>query len=187
MPTEIDIDVVALVARYRVLKSIDLVAAEFEISRSTVKRRLVAANEPLLGPQPVDSARPVKFCSKCDCEKPREEFNKNTSRADGLNAWCRECWAEYQADRLLMRKFGISRATFNAMLKSQNGGCAICSSALGMVRAGKRLRLSVDHCHLTGAVRGLLCNSCNNGIGRFKDDPELLTKAAAYLQNQGGL
>jgi hypothetical protein len=51
-----------------------------------------------------------------------------------------------------------------------------------MLRLGRKLRLNVDHCHVTGKVRGILCNSCNNGLGRFRDNPDLLLKAADYLQ-----
>jgi hypothetical protein len=55
-------------------------------------------------------------------------------------------------------------------------GCEVC----GTVMQGKCLAL--DHCHETGIVRGLLCQTCNTGIGQFKDNPGLLRKAAAYLE-----
>ena len=51
---------------------------------------------------------------------------------------------------------------------------------------GKPARLAVDHCHVKGSVRKLLCKSCNNGLGLFKDNPELLEKAADYLRNHNG-
>ena len=47
----------------------------------------------------------------------------------------------------------------------------------------KRGRLYVDHCHHTGAVRSLLCQQCNIGMGNLKDDPEILEKAAAYIRS----
>lgn len=55
-------------------------------------------------------------------------------------------------------------------------GCEVC----GILVPGKSLAL--DHCHDTGIVRGLLCQTCNTGIGHLKDNPELLRKAAIYLE-----
>lgn len=71
----------------------------------------------------------------------------------------------------LKRKYGLSTAQFDAMVDQQQGMCAICSNALECV----------DHCHVTGVVRGLLCNRCNLGIGMLDDNPVLLKQAAEYL------
>lgn len=64
------------------------------------------------------------------------------------------------------------------MLEDQNGRCKICDieakDAMWSV-------LVVDHCHATGKIRGLLCNSCNVGLGKFKDNPRLVEKALGYL------
>lgn len=80
----------------------------------------------------------------------------------------------------LRKQYGITVEQYDAMLAAQGGGCAICGDPPdGVGRAG--VRLHVDHCHATNRVRGLLCNSCNNGLGRFRDRPELLRAAAAYL------
>ena len=76
----------------------------------------------------------------------------------------------------LAKTYGISVERYDEMFKSQNGGCAICS---GQNLDGKRLY--VDHNHTTGAVRGLLCGKCNNAIGLFKESPDILTAAWAYL------
>jgi hypothetical protein len=75
----------------------------------------------------------------------------------------------------LQRTFGISQADYDAMLAAQGGGCAICGK-----RPGKTA-LHVDHDHETGLVRGLLCVGCNNALGQFRDDLELLARASTYL------
>lgn len=67
------------------------------------------------------------------------------------------------------------------MLKTQGGRCAICPKKVSL--DGKAL--SVDHCHTSGKIRGLLCSECNRGIGYFTDNPELLEAAAAYLKKTG--
>jgi hypothetical protein len=81
----------------------------------------------------------------------------------------------------LRSQYGITAAEYDAMLAEQAGVCRICGRPEVRVRQGKVLRLAVDHCHKTGAVRGLLCIDCNTGLARFKDDPELLKAAIAYL------
>lgn len=80
-----------------------------------------------------------------------------------------------------MRKYlyGLSQEQFEALLATQDGRCAICGSADW---PGKHRRPYVDHCHKTGAVRGLLCGKCNNGLGMYDDDPARLRAAADYLE-----
>lgn len=84
--------------------------------------------------------------------------------------------------RDLQRSFGISLADYQKMFVEQNGVCAICEQPETDTRNGKAKWLAVDHDHVTDAVRGLVCQSCNTGIGKFGDDPERLRKAAAYLE-----
>jgi hypothetical protein len=81
-------------------------------------------------------------------------------------------------DNYLKRTFGISLEGYNNLLKQQNNGCALCGG--GPACRGKGF--AVDHCHVTGKIRGLLCRGCNVGIGNLNDDPELLEKAAAYIR-----
>lgn len=64
------------------------------------------------------------------------------------------------------------------MVERQAGCCAIC---------GQPSKLVVDHCHASGEVRGLLCDDCNVGLGRYDDDPERLLAAAAYLLKQANV
>lgn len=82
-----------------------------------------------------------------------------------------------------LKKYGITIEEYNSLLEKQNGKCAICGAAIGD-NSGNRLY--VDHNHKTGKVRGLLCSACNFGIGKFKDSPELLKKAAIYLEGENG-
>lgn len=79
-----------------------------------------------------------------------------------------------------VKKYGITVEDFNKMLEEQGGVCAICKSNCNINR-----RLCIDHCHTTGKVRGLLCSECNSGIGKLKDDKELLKSALAYLEERG--
>lgn len=82
----------------------------------------------------------------------------------------------------LKYKYGISEEDYQRMLLDQGGVCAVCGKGEARVFNGKLCPLSVDHCHRSGKVRGLLCSHCNVGIGNLKDDPDLLRKAAQYLK-----
>lgn len=85
-------------------------------------------------------------------------------------------------NRDLRQTFGITVAEFHAMRDAQGGVCAACGRPEKEKRSGRVRELAVDHCHRTGAIRGLLCGNCNRGIGKFEDNPELLRKAADYLE-----
>lgn len=78
----------------------------------------------------------------------------------------------------LKYNYGITLEAYNAILIAQGGGCAICGAQV----CAQWGRLSVDHDHATGKVRGLLCNACNVSIGRF-NLPEHLRRAADYLEH----
>jgi len=76
-----------------------------------------------------------------------------------------------------LKRFGLTVEDYQSMLAAQAGGCAICG---GQCKTGRIL--AIDHDHVTGRVRGLLCGNCNKGIGQFEDTPSLLRLAAAYLE-----
>lgn len=77
----------------------------------------------------------------------------------------------------LRRNFGITLEEYNNMFKHQNGKCAIC----GIHQFELKKRFSVDHCHRTGKIRGLLCGNCNKGLGMFADDTGIVESALYYL------
>lgn len=83
-----------------------------------------------------------------------------------------------RSDVVRLWRYGVTPEKYAEMYVKQDGRCAIC----GVHEDELPKQLGIDHCHETGLIRGLLCDPCNNGIGRFKDDPELLQKAAKYLE-----
>ncbi|MDF0679191.1 MAG: endonuclease VII domain-containing protein, partial [Nitrosomonas sp.] len=115
----------------------------------------------------------MKQCFRCKQNLNLDQFIPNKSTKDGLNGWCRPC----TKDRQLEVAYGISLTQYNKMLEDQGHRCKLCGTD---EPKGNRNTFVVDHCHLTGKVRGLLCNHCNTGIGKLHDDPELLMKAADY-------
>jgi hypothetical protein len=72
-------------------------------------------------------------------------------------------------------RYGITLAEYNDLVESQDGKCHLCGNPPDY------RGLCVDHDHYSGEVRKLLCRSCNWGLGKFKDDPKLLMKAAQYI------
>lgn len=85
-----------------------------------------------------------------------------------------------------IRNYGITLDTYNAMLKEQNGVCKICLQPESMKRGDEVKRLCVDHDHITGKVRGLLCQRCNTTLGRYEDNPELMKNLILYLEDNFG-
>ena len=130
----------------------------------------------------------TKKCSKCGTVKPTTEFYLRNSRSTGLVSACKVCTENYRkanrnttkdTNAYLIRTYNIDLKDYERILDNQGGVCAICSTS---VPGGNNKRLSVDHCHTTGKVRGLLCRLCNAGIGKLKDDPALTRKATEYLE-----
>lgn len=146
----------------------------------------------------------MKKCKKCLVEKKLTEFFKDAKMPDGHRNDCKQCkmqgtmtWRKNNKDRYNQlardwrkknpenvrksdrkRNYGITHEQFEQLLIKQNFNCAICQNKL--ILAEKR-KMHVDHDHATGAIRGLLCNNCNNGLGHFKDNNEYLKNAIKYL------
>lgn len=96
----------------------------------------------------------------------------------GLKKLWNEKYSEQQWSASL-KKYGLTKDSYMELANRQDGLCKICS----LPEVSKRIRrLSVDHCHKTNLVRGLLCGKCNKAIGLLKDSPELASNAASYLR-----
>lgn len=126
------------------------------------------------------------YCKACERESSRRRRLENPELAERNRARLRELYADQPRylDYVYRNKFGITWARYQEMLEVQDGKCAIC------LRPPGKQRLSVDHDHdccpdksksCGGCVRGLLCSDCNFGLGLFRDDAQLLSKAMSYL------
>ena len=149
-----------------------------------------------------------KQCSLCRRTKAVSEFSPRNDRPGGRQSACRECVRRRERDRRLadvgkartrdakkrygnptaLRKaklkylYGITLQAYEDMFAAQGGLCLICKRPeQRRDRKGRLCRLCVDHDHKTGKIRGLLCRTCNYGIGAFEDDPQRLVAAAAYV------
>jgi len=110
----------------------------------------------------------VKEWQQANPERVNENQRRNRARPERKRAL---------RDQYYRRTFGVSADEFDALLEAQGGGCAICGT-----RPERAASLHLDHCHETGAIRGILCLSCNQALGKFREDPALLEKAARYLR-----
>lgn len=110
-------------------------------------------------------------------ERGKQQYKENREHHNELR---RKRYDPAKSRNWTLAKYGLNHNEFGKIFAAQKGKCAICRKA-DVGRKGSTT-LHVDHCHKTRMVRGLLCNGCNNGLGRFKDDPTLLRKAIAYLK-----
>lgn len=165
-------------ARYKEVAA-PVIATELGISPQTVCRRLKAMGIPLhgSGKRPTYPTRNgVKRCAKCLLPKPIGEFKPNDRGYKGHNPYCASCKRDIEYRQELRRNYGLTTEEYKAMLHKQQGCCAICH------KPDPERRLSVDHDHTTGKVRGLLCCACNRAIGSLNDDPALCLAASEYLK-----
>jgi len=171
-----------------------------DISGQRFGRLLVVSR----APNSVSKGRPsgrVMWNCICDCGKKKETYALNL-----LSGNCRSCGCvriervrqmgvarritdpqkieesrrrtvRGQFKRLLERKYGLTIEKYEAQVKAQDGKCSICGRI-------PEKRLAVDHCHISGRIRGLLCYACNSAIGLMGDDPDMIRRASAYVEGR---
>ncbi|MFD5836918.1 endonuclease VII domain-containing protein [Streptomyces collinus] len=140
-------------------------------SAAHYRRRREAVGKPVR--ERVDVPAGYKLCRTCGEIKPHSEWHRNATASDGLSTRCKACRAVQGRQGHLRRQYGITEAERDGLIASQAGVCCICLSAVPE---------HVDHCHKTGRVRGVLCFSCNAALGQFKDRPDAIRRAAAYVE-----
>jgi hypothetical protein len=133
-----------------------------------------------------------KWCPQCKQAKLLAEFAPDKQSTLGVHPWCRACKRHYDAESKRTKRqnywrsrYGISEQEYQCLFAAQGGVCAICGNAETRTHKGVVQVLSVDHDHVTGDVRGLLCYACNTGIGFLRDDTHLLERAIGYLRGRG--
>jgi glucan-binding YG repeat protein len=145
----------------------------------------------------------LKQCTKCKECKPATAFYKEPRTKNGLQAQCKTCqqtaynnyrkkhpevyrkaslkhWRslnEEKKQERWIKRYKLSAEQYYEMFKKQKEVCKICEK-----KCSSRKNLSVDHCHQTGKVRGLLCVKCNTSLGMLNDDISLFYKAIEYLK-----
>jgi hypothetical protein len=139
-------------------------------------------------------------CKPCRAETHREYYRANRDKFRAYKARAQNETLEERDARIQKRKdeapgkrkvakwkahirktLGVTPETYAKMLEAQDSKCAICGTT---EPGGKRERFCIDHCHSTSEIRGLLCVSCNSGLGYFKDSAGRLSSAAAYLEQR---
>ncbi len=140
-----------------------------------------------------DTSTFKRFCQTCVEEIPEEERRKR------YKAWHREQNIDDYTEKAKQRRknltpdqsrfynlkynYGITYEEFKDLEQRQENSCAICKKPEHLT---PQSRLHIDHDHETGKVRGLLCMSCNTGLGHLKDDIELLRNSIKYLEQSKG-
>ena len=129
----------------------------------------------------------AKRCRTCKVIHPISNFNKSKGSSDSLMAICRTCYNKKIRNKYdpvkkkaqhLKYMYGITREEYDEKLERQGNGCAICGIK---IPGGNGQHFYVDHNHVTGQVRDLLCHNCNFVIGYAKEDIEILRAVARYL------
>jgi hypothetical protein len=136
----------------------------------------------------------MKVCSACNKMQSKEDFYKRSDRNSGLTSSCKTCrkakgkesWTpRKQSSYKLMAQYNLTLEDYTNLLEKQGGVCCICKQKeTAKANAGYTKSLAVDHCHSTGKIRGLLCQSCNTGLGSFKDNIDTIQNAILYLKEK---
>lgn len=149
----------------------------------------------------------MKTCKHCNLSKDLSCFAKHTKSKDGLQSYCKDCHhninalyrlnnkekdkernklyhkqkADIVRDRHYKNRYAISYDYFLELVENQNKKCKICKIDLTLGDRKKTCAV-LDHCHVTGKIRGVLCTMCNTALGKFCDSISILESAINYLE-----
>ena len=135
--------------------------------------------------QAANPARAREIRAKADRKRTIACPGRSTAAAKAWRLAHPERWLEIQRRSRLKMDHGLTLEELQQMHANQEGLCAICSKFIDLFPRGVRRRMMqahVDHDHVTGEIRGLLCPQCNMAIGLAYDSPTVLRNAAGYLE-----
>jgi hypothetical protein len=140
-----------------------------------------------------------KQCPQCKEFKELTKYAPSSRNKLKVQSWCKDCTAkrtnsdytyEKARESQLKHSYGITTKEYIQMLEDQHGVCACCGQAEKII-TGRSKRsigtvpmLHVDHSHSTGAVRGLLCSSCNAALGLLSEDPDRVKLLLKYIEER---
>jgi hypothetical protein len=107
-------------------------------------------------------------CAVEGCERPVRFSDK-----------CRRHYQQDAGRRELLKGYGLSLDDYERMVARQHGRCAVCKRREAFTDGRS---WCIDHDHVTGQVRGLLCSDCNRAVGLFQDDPKIIGRAGRYVE-----
>lgn len=113
---------------------------------------------------------PSDYCHPCRQAKRRREYERSGGRDEPYR-------------QVLKRDYGMTLADYNAILARQAHRCAICRRPEAVMQGDQRRRLSVDHDHVTGHVRGLLCSRCSRVVWAIEENHTTLDAIRTYLED----
>ena len=150
----------------------------------------------------------TRICKRCEVEKPISEYRQVKDRPHLWERTCKKCHnkrsnrenpnraanlARYrqtdkykQANRRgVVAKYGLTIEEYDAMVAAAGGVCEICKQPETKLFRGKTRALSVDHCHTSLSVRGILCDDCNTTLGKMGESVERLQAMIDYIKERG--
>jgi hypothetical protein len=133
-----------------------------------------------------------KICAKCKDKKDISLFPKNKNNKDGYHHYCKKCknndskkryatnfeYRENLKNNAILRKYNITKHDFLNKIKSQDYKCEICEIKI----CDENNNIRIDHNHITGNVRGILCPKCNLMLGLVNDDITILKNIIDYIE-----
>lgn len=134
------------------------------------------------------SGKEKLICNKCRKEKASLWQKENKEKVNEKNRkWVKNNYEKKYSNSKnskLLKEYGITLEEYNKMSEAQNHRCKICNKEETKKMSDTKWKLSVDHCHKTGKIRGLLCAKCNVGLAKFEEDEQQFINAIKYLKGE---